>query len=152
MVNIPFLYHLDPNFVNEQVIIALHQCGASLEKRDQHGCAALHFAAAQGNLDAVRALVDAGANVATASTAGDTPLHTAASAGAAHVVQLLVAEGGADSCGVNRAQRAPLHLAASNGNACGFEENKDKEENKKGRVGMHSISCGCVYLSHPPPI
>jgi uncharacterized protein len=60
-------------------------------------------------LEAVRMLVDLGADVNASNNAGDTPLHGAANAGYAEVIQLL-AERGARLNTVNKAGRTPLSL------------------------------------------
>jgi ankyrin repeat protein len=78
--------------------------------------AALLSAAREGDVAAVRAACEAGANATCAAEDGTTPLHAAAEAGHAGVLQLLLQERGA-AAGVNAKDargRTPLLRAALN--------------------------------------
>ena len=90
---------------------------ASFPKRyvdltDDNGRTALTWAAANGNLECARTLLDAGAYVNHLDAAGHTPLHFAAGLENVELVQLLVTAGAAvDAHGGDGF--APLHKAAS---------------------------------------
>jgi len=71
----------------------------------------LHSAAAQGNYDKVRELVEEGANFSEADSAGDTALHLAAAKGDWQSVEYLLGKG-ADSTVRNALGETPLHKAA----------------------------------------
>ena len=77
------------------------------------GLSALHIAAQEGNLDIVKLLLDAKADVAAKTTIGDyTPLHLAAGNGSVAVVSALL-DAGADPKAVTSSTGVtPLHLAA----------------------------------------
>ena len=74
----------------------------------------LHFAAAHGNHEAVRCLLEVGANKDPADRHWCTPLHFAALNGGHKVVQSLL-EAGADKDLADVHWRTPLHHAAENG-------------------------------------
>src|SRR5499427_7414881 len=75
---------------------------------------ALTWAASQGDLDEVRALVASGVEPATADYDGRTPLHLAAAEGQLEVVRYLLAAG-ADPQPVDRWDGTPLSDAEGNG-------------------------------------
>ena len=78
---------------------------------------ALHFAVANGNARAVRALLRAGADPEAAlDKAGNTPLHFASQKGQNALVELLL-DAGADPNVVNGVNDTPLHVGAANGHA-----------------------------------
>ena len=78
------------------------------------GITALHLAAERGDIEAVQALLDAGADVGAGTRIGSyTPLHLAARGGHGDVVALLL-EAGADPLAATTTSRATaLHLAAA---------------------------------------
>ena len=77
---------------------------------------ALFVAVLQGNMDAVEALLDAGADPnAKQSPEGSTPLGVAANRGWESIVRLLLKRG-AKVDGPARTLQTPLHLAAREGN------------------------------------
>jgi ankyrin repeat protein len=81
-----------------------------VEARDKDGCTPLHCASWKGNLDVVRAVLDAGADVAARNHNehyGDTALHAAAHGNQPAVVELLI-ERGAKVNARNPAGRTPL--------------------------------------------
>ncbi|PKA48605.1 Potassium channel AKT6 [Apostasia shenzhenica] len=74
------------------VAAAIRAAGGAGE-RDQNGWTALHVAAFKGRTDAVKELVEGGAEVEAVDDAGYTPLRCAVEAGRAEVALLLVAYG-----------------------------------------------------------
>ena len=78
-------------------------------------------AASQGDLARLRALLDEGTDVGSATTDGTTALHWAAHRDDAAAARLLI-EAGADVSATNRYGVAPLSLAATNGSALMIEE------------------------------
>ena len=78
------------------------------------GDAPLHFAVAQGHIDVVRLLVDAGANANLASSNGQTSLHIAAQKGNVDAVHFLVAAG-ANTNQTDNKGKIPLHRAVAQG-------------------------------------
>jgi len=76
------------------------------------GCATpLHIAAARGDINAVKALLEQRADVNKRDKNSSTPLHEAASKGHANIVRLLI-EKGADVNAKSKVGHSPLHLAA----------------------------------------
>jgi len=78
------------------------ECGADLETRDETGCTALLLAARQGHVEAVKVLLEFGANPNAASwgrflNREKNALHVAATHGHADVINLLVNEWGFDT-------------------------------------------------------
>ena len=80
------------------------------------GVVALTWAASQGDLDEVRALVATGVGAGTADYDGRTPLHLAAAEGQLDVVRYLLAAG-ANPRPVDRWGGTPLSDAEANGHA-----------------------------------
>jgi ankyrin repeat protein len=76
----------------------------------------LHEAARAGNIEAIRALIAAGADVNTQRQDGDTPLHEAAFNGHTEVVQALIALN-ANIHAINQYHGTPLHEAVSEGHS-----------------------------------
>src|SRR3990167_222334 len=76
------------------------------------GCATpLHIAAARGDINAVKALLEQRADVNKRDKNGSTPLNEASSKGHANIVRLLI-EKGADVNDKSKVGHSPLHLAA----------------------------------------
>ena len=93
--------------------------GARVDERDSEGQTPLMVAASWGQPDAIRALVEGGADTSLQDEGGDTALHEAARAD--EVLSLLaLLELGADKDPRNKLGATPLHLAShlSNGAAC----------------------------------
>jgi ankyrin repeat protein len=78
------------------------------------GETALHWAAAYGQLDAARELLNAGALTTNKTLGGLTPLHWAAQEGQTSVGEILLSKG-ADPNAVTDDKSTPLHLAAAHG-------------------------------------
>ncbi|XP_049876007.1 ankyrin repeat domain-containing protein 6 [Pectinophora gossypiella] len=101
-----------------------------LHLTDENGCTALQRAAADGHVDAVRILLQHGADPNKLDLVhGNTPIHEAAWKGYSCCVALLAANG-AELRARNHAGFAPLHLACQNG---------------------HNQSCRELLLAGAPP-
>ncbi|MEO6435222.1 MAG: ankyrin repeat domain-containing protein [Tepidisphaeraceae bacterium] len=89
--------------------------------RNADGLTSLHWVAQNGDIEAIKRLLDAGADVNARVTpglrapavGGDSPLHLAAGAGKLEAVQLLLARG-ADAAAHNDLGVTPLHRAIVN--------------------------------------
>ena len=90
----------------------------AVSRPDGQGYTPLHHAAYLGSLEAVRYLLDSGADVSAVSLdpLRNSPLHAAASTGHADVVRLLLAAG-ADIEAVQAGEWTALHAAADRGHA-----------------------------------
>lgn len=73
---------------------------------------AIHFAAQEGHVECVQALLDAGCNVNATIGSGDTPLHLAASGGHSQATKFLI-EKGASLTAKNSDGILPIHTSAS---------------------------------------
>ncbi len=116
--------------------------------RNEYCRTALDIAAIDGNVEAVRLLLELGADLAAKDDrcSGETPLHGAAYFGHVDVVKLLLSHG-ADPNIRNRRGATPLHYAVSSGNTtiikllidAGADVNaKDRE----GRTPLHYTAYG----------
>jgi len=92
------------------------QQDADINAIDNDGYTALHFAAAEGKLDAVEDLIKKGANIEAKTNNNYTPLHFAAVQGNLDVVKHLV-EKGADVNTVDGGGDTALHFAAKEGHS-----------------------------------
>jgi len=81
---------------------------------DSSGNTPLHHAAAGGEDEAVRALLDSKADVDATNQSLRTPLHLAAEWGQERALQMLL-EAGANRDAKNQFHNTPLHLATTNG-------------------------------------
>lgn len=81
-----------------------------------HAESALHYAAWSGDLDVVRSLIAAGADVNWADSSGETALFGAAAWGRTEVVRHLLEVGARHDLRELSGGYTPLHWAASNGN------------------------------------
>ena len=89
--------------------------GAAVNVAQSDGMTALHWAAELGNVELVRLLVDAGADLEAPTRIGDlTPLHIGAEVGQSGTVRALL-EAGANAESRNANGSAPLHFAAMSG-------------------------------------
>jgi cytohesin len=79
-----------------------------------NGQTLLHWAADNNMPEAVKALIERGANASAAGQDGDTPLHAAAWHGHVNVIDVLLAAK-VDANAADDAGRTPLHSAAWNG-------------------------------------
>ena len=84
----------------------------------------LHDAAGQGNLNAVRALLEAGADLNARDRFGRTPLHEAAAAGFVAAVELLLANG-ADPNAKDHSGLTPIHEAVRLSRKMGLRNDHD---------------------------
>jgi ankyrin repeat protein len=64
--------------------------GVNVDERDAHGDAALHWAANNGRVEALRVLVELGADKDAKTARGKTPLHLAAAMGHVEAIKALV--------------------------------------------------------------
>ena len=80
------------------------------------GNTALHYAACNGHENAVRALIEARANVGEHNENGHTPLMEAASAGRVGVAKLLLEAGAGINTHSNEFKETALTLACYKGN------------------------------------
>ena len=88
--------------------------GADVNEARGDGMTALHFAAEQGNVEAVRILLQAGAGVVAGTRIGHyTPLHLASRGGHVTVAQSLLDAGADARPSTSNSGATPLHLAAS---------------------------------------
>lgn len=100
--------HLAAEFGNAEMLALLLDAGADIEALYDYQRTPLLRAAAAGHLDAVRLLLDRGANLnAREGRFGGTPLHTAVFRGRIAVVRLLV-ERGADVNAINNTGQTPI--------------------------------------------
>ncbi|KAL3419807.1 hypothetical protein PVAG01_08305 [Phlyctema vagabunda] len=113
------------NRSSSEAYIALFKVGASTKAKNgknvrainavtDDGKTALHHAASQGWLDAVKDLLEHGANINSTDLTNLTPLALAAISGHEHVVEVLL-DAGASVDIKTKDLETPLHLAAANG-------------------------------------
>lgn len=82
-----------------EVITSLIQRGADVNARDKGNWTALHLATRNGHVEAVRVLLDAGAELTVQdSKHGWTPLHLAVITGQVEAAKLLVGAGAWEAC------------------------------------------------------
>ncbi|KAK1265357.1 hypothetical protein QJS04_geneDACA010641 [Acorus gramineus] len=92
----------------------LRRGGGGTNGRDQYGMTALHTAAIKGHRDAVRTLIDYGADLHARDREGHTPLHLAVEGGSADAVEALVDKGADVNARTGRGA-TPLYMARSMG-------------------------------------
>ena len=109
---------------------------ASAFAQDAAGFTPLHRVAISGSLDAVEALLDAGAAVDSRDSFGDTPLHLAAYCGHVAVVQVLLRRG-ADAMSVSADGRTPLAAALEEGQAAVVQVLMDHVASVSGDLGQY---------------
>ena len=99
-----------------KIVALLLGNGAKVGDTDREGKTALHHAAAGGNTEAVKLLIEGGAEVDPKDTLyGRTPLHNAAYSGNAATAAVLLAHG-ANISAADNAGFQPIHAAARGGN------------------------------------
>jgi ankyrin repeat protein len=92
--------------------------GADVNAAQSDGMTALHWAATQGDADAAKMLIFAGARLEAVTRNGNyTALHLAARSGNATVLKALLDAGASTKAATSSGGATPLHFAASNGNA-----------------------------------
>ncbi|RSH78804.1 uncharacterized protein EHS24_001713 [Apiotrichum porosum] len=104
----------NPKLINAKDELILSN-SPDVEARDALGWTPLVVAAASGQSESARELLDAGAKVDAANDKGQTALHYAASKGNVPMGRLLITRG-ADINARDRANQHPLHRAATTGN------------------------------------
>ena len=77
---------------------------------ENNGLQLIHEAAREGNIEKLRTLLEAGAEIESRNEKGETPLHCAVSAGHTHIFYLLTGND-ADLNARDHAGRTPLHVA-----------------------------------------
>lgn len=99
-----------------EVVAVLASKGADLNNRENDmpgGKTPLHSAIAEKQTEAVRALLEAGADLSAGDKRGQTPLFTAIHSGNADILQLLL-DNGVDVNGLNKNGSTALHTAVGN--------------------------------------
>lgn len=97
------------------VVIANLTADQSIDAKNRYGVTALSIACINGDVAAVRSLLDQHADPNVAIAGGETPLMTAARTGSVDVVQLLI-DAGADVNATEASQQTALMWAAAEGN------------------------------------
>lgn len=87
----------------------------AIDARDEHGNTSLHWAVRDNDVDAVKSLLEAGANVNTLNLRGEAPIHVAARAGALRIVKLVAAAAPGDINQPGPEGFTALHLAVESG-------------------------------------
>ncbi|KAK8129104.1 hypothetical protein PG984_010212 [Apiospora sp. TS-2023a] len=112
------LLHVAARSGNPELVSLICSIGmgvVDVDGRDHGQCTPAHSACAWGDLEALRALVDAGANIHLQDEHHVAPLHDAAGRGHATIVSMFLREYllecGADPVAFNRKGHSPLHLA-----------------------------------------
>ena len=122
------------------------ECPTSINACDESGLAPLHCAAAAGQVDSIKALVEAGALqfLSAPDIEGITPLHYAANEGAAEAVDYLL-ELGADTNAVDADGWCPLHVAARSGDVMTLKSLMRwyKDKNIKTSDGSTALHVAC---------
>ena len=81
------------NYENAEEISILIKEGADVNAKDDGGWAALHEAAARGDLESAHLLIESGATVDLRDGYGRTPLHIASEMGLVEIVKFLLGVG-----------------------------------------------------------
>lgn len=102
---------------------------------DGHGRLALGFAAERGFIEALGALLDAGARVGGTGGGGESALHWAARGGSRECARLLL-EAGADPLSGDKEGMSPAHVAALWGNDGALREILSRGGSAKARDGI----------------
>jgi ankyrin repeat protein len=109
-------YKADPNFRNLiwSTTSDEGQHGEDEDGKDD-GTASLHTASEEGQLDAVKTLLDSGADINARNESHGTPLHQAVKVGKLDVVRFLIIERGAEVDPRDEYGWTPLHYASREG-------------------------------------
>ena len=75
------------------VEIYLENKDVNINRVDDGGLTALHYACSNGTRDIVKRLLDKGADVTITTNRGVTPLHNAVSTGSKEIIKMLVEKG-----------------------------------------------------------
>jgi ankyrin repeat protein len=117
MTEVPFALHVAAEHGRTASVHRLvAQQGCEVDAADAYGWRALHFAAANGHVTCVRALLDGGASVDPREGVDWTPLHMAGMNGRTECARELV-QRGADISAVNKYGLTALHVAARSSHA-----------------------------------
>jgi ankyrin repeat protein len=126
-------------------ILAKKKMDAGAEKNAAlgvEGVAKIHIAALEGDLEAVKKLVEEGAIPTDETTGGQSPLHMAALAGSKEIVDFLIEKGAEVNAG-DWTNDTAVHFAALGGH---LELVKYLVEEKKGSVKVAKGEDGCSPL------
>jgi len=110
------LLHIAANFDQLEIVLTLLGAGVNKDVTDNFGCTPLYWAAWNGCINSVRALLNAGADLSKGDTKnGVSPLHAAAYGGHESIVKELLLKPGVDVDARDNAGRTALHCASSTG-------------------------------------
>ena len=96
------------------ILSFLKRGGINLNRKDNNGYTALHYACRKGTRDIARILIENGANVNLMTNNGVTPLHLAASIGSKEIIKLLL-DAGADINATDNAGQSVMIYAIRSG-------------------------------------
>ncbi len=88
-----------------------------IEQGDSKGCTPLMIASSRGHSQAVRILLNKGANVSAVADDGGTPLHFSAQDGHLAITKMLVKAGADLEAAISDQGATPLHVAANRGHS-----------------------------------
>ncbi|XP_028414471.1 transient receptor potential cation channel subfamily A member 1 homolog isoform X2 [Dendronephthya gigantea] len=109
-----------------ELLMHHHKAKRLLEESDKYGNTPLHIAAKKGFINAVRQLLNEGADIDAVNLDEQTPLHMAAKSGKENIVKELISNDGTIINDEDADSNTALHLAATNGHHRVIEALLDK--------------------------